>query len=227
LGLDGTVQAEPVGTVLSGNPPGDYPARYRIPTHTIRDLPLQEKIWRAEKFALGTLLYELLSGHRIFEGLSDQEVQNKFTDGNTFPDISEVPILFQRLIYACWSAEFGCYIALGKFKRYVHDNPGRFALQVTAAAISTAAIITVPVLGAVGFSAIGPVAGSAAAGWQAVIGVVEAGSLFAFCQSAAMGGAAAAGLAAAGATGAAVAIVGSQLPDMLSLRNKFIRKLRN
>lgn len=42
-----------------------------------------------------------------------------------------------------------------------------------------------------GFSALGPVAGSFAAGWQAGIGgSVAAGSLFAFLQSAAMGGAA-------------------------------------
>ena len=47
-------------------------------------------------------------------------------------------------------------------------------------------------------------AGSAAAGWQASMGVVEAGSLFAWCQSAAMGGAAVNGIIAAGAAGGAV-----------------------
>ncbi|KAF3289959.1 hypothetical protein TWF970_003702 [Orbilia oligospora] len=43
-------------------------------------------------------------------------------------------------------------------------------------------------LGAVGFSAIGPVAGSYAAAWQSSIGVVQAGSTFAALQSAAMTG---------------------------------------
>ena len=50
----------------------------------------------------------------------------------------------------------------------------------------------------------GPVAGSSAAAWQASIGAVEAGSLFAWCQSAAMGGMAVNGIIAAGATGGAV-----------------------
>ncbi|KAH9036235.1 hypothetical protein EDB85DRAFT_1889048 [Lactarius pseudohatsudake] len=45
------------------------------------------------------------------------------------------------------------------------------------------------VLGLIGFSAIGPVAGSIAAGIQAAIGNVAAGSLFATLQSIAMGGA--------------------------------------
>ncbi len=46
------------------------------------------------------------------------------------------------------------------------------------------------ILGAVGFSAIGPVASSIAAAWQASIGLVASGSVFAFLQSVAMGGAA-------------------------------------
>jgi len=46
-------------------------------------------------------------------------------------------------------------------------------------ALSAVSFLAVPVLGAVGFTAAGPVAGSAAAAWQASIGAVEAGSLFA------------------------------------------------
>ena len=62
------------------------------------------------------------------------------------------------------------------------------------------------ILGAIGFSAAGPVAGSIAAGWQASMGSVVAGSLFAFLQSAAMGGAAAGIFAGIGALGAAVTV---------------------
>ena len=61
-----------------------------------------------------------------------------------------------------------------------------------------------PVLGAAGFGALGPVVGSSAAVWQASIGAVEAGSLFAWCQSAAMGGAAVNGIIAAEVTGGGV-----------------------
>ncbi|KAL9636825.1 MAG: hypothetical protein Q9204_002107 [Flavoplaca sp. TL-2023a] len=46
------------------------------------------------------------------------------------------------------------------------------------------------ILEIVGFGALGPVAGSIATGWQSSMGLVAAGSPFAFLQSAAMGGAA-------------------------------------
>lgn len=88
---------------------------------------------------------------------------------------------------------------------YIKAHPYLFAMQLSGVLLSTAAAITLPVLGAAGFGAMGPVAGSAVAGWQASIGVVEAGSLFAWCQSAAMGGAAVNGIIAAGAAGRGVA----------------------
>lgn len=53
-----------------------------------------------------------------------------------------------------------------------------------------ATVLILPILGAVGFGSLGPVAGSVAAGWQSAIGLVEAGSAFAWFQGAAMGGAA-------------------------------------
>ena len=70
------------------------------------------------------------------------------------------------------------------------------------------ACLAIPVLGAVGFSAVGPVAGSIAAGWQGSIGLVQGASLFAWCQSAAMGGAALGGIQAAGVAGVAGAVMG-------------------
>ncbi len=57
-----------------------------------------------------------------------------------------------------------------------------------------------------GFGVAGPVAGSAAAAWQSSLGLVEAGSIFAWCQSAAMGGAAVSGILATGLAGAGVAV---------------------
>jgi hypothetical protein len=69
----------------------------------------------------------------------------------------------------------------------------------------TASVVAVPVLGVAGFVATGPVAGSAAAAWQSSIGLVEAGSLFAWCQSAAMSGAALNGIFSFGVAGARVA----------------------
>jgi Interferon-induced 6-16 family len=228
LDLDGTVQAKPI-RMLVDNKPGlhaVYPARFRIPPSMIRGLPLEEQVWRSEKFALGTLLYELYASERIFDGRSDDEVQDQYRRATTFPNLESLPALMQCLIYACWSAEFGRYFSLGKFVQYVEDNPIRFALQVTGAVVTTAALIAVPILGAIGFSSIGPVAGSVAAGWQASIGAVEAGSLFALCQSAAMGGAVAAGLTTTGVSGAAVALAASGLPSPSNLREAFIRNFR-
>ncbi|KAI9465367.1 hypothetical protein BJY52DRAFT_683695 [Lactarius psammicola] len=71
--------------------------------------------------------------------------------------------------------------------------------------------IMVPaILGLFGFSAIGPVAGTAAAAWQSGIGSVAAGSLFATAQGVAMGAAVppvimAIGAGMGGAGGAAIA----------------------
>ncbi len=70
----------------------------------------------------------------------------------------------------------------------------------------TASVAALPVLGLAGFAASGPVAGSAAVAWQSSTGLVQAGSLFAWCQSAAMGGAAVNGIIASGVAGGGVAL---------------------
>lgn len=95
---------------------------------------------------------------------------------------------------------------LSKMATYVKQHPILFGLQVTGGILSLASVVALPILGAVGFGAAGPVAGSVAAGWQSGIGLVEAGSFFAWCQSAAMGGAAVTGIVATGVAGASVAV---------------------
>lgn len=103
---------------------------------------------------------------------------------------------------------------------YIHDHPVSFGLQVSGGVVLIASIAAVPVLGAVGFAATGPVAGSTAAAWQASIGLVEAGSVFAWCQSAAMGGAALGGVFASGAAGAGVAGLAT-VPVLPRTKEKF------
>ena len=94
-------------------------------------------------------------------------MKDNYRTANTSPDleIKPFPALMQILIPACWGAEFDHYISMDNFSRYVHDDPVRFGLQVTGIILSTA-LFAVPILGAIGFSSTGPVAGSAAAGWQ-------------------------------------------------------------
>ncbi|SLM39229.1 hypothetical protein LPUS_01127 [Lasallia pustulata] len=111
---------------------------------------------------------------------------------------------------------------------YIKAHPYLFAFQLTGVLFSTAAVVTLPILGALGFSALGPVAGSAAAGWQASLGIVEAGSLFTWCQSAAMGGAAVNAIIATGAAGRGVAALAtataageSETLDVDGLMEKF------
>ena len=84
-----------------------------------------------------------------------------------------------------------------------------------------------------GFGAAGPLAGSAAAAWQSSLGLVEAGSFFAWCQSAAMGGAAVGGILATGLAGVGAAVgaavtgalddVATPVPD---LKEKFLTAWR-
>ena len=96
---------------------------------------------------------------------------------------------------------------------------------------SIASLVALPFLGALGFGAAGPMAGSVAAGWQSSLGLVQAGSLFAWCQSAAMGGAALTGILATGLSGAGIAVAASvtgaldgKCEDVMpDLREKFLQ----
>jgi hypothetical protein len=78
LNLDGTVECLTL-------PPSDsnhdrvYLARFRILPHTLLQLYQEEKNKRSEMFALGSLLYEINSGKKPFEELSDDEVQLRFS----------------------------------------------------------------------------------------------------------------------------------------------------
>jgi len=85
-----------------------------------------------------------------------------------------------------------------------------------------AAPLVVPAaLGTVGFSSTGVVGGSIAAGMQASIGNVAAGSAFAACQSMAMGGAIApVATAASGTAGGVLGIVGTGLTSLFRRRKQ-------
>ena len=94
-----------VGTLTSEKRgQGSYPSRCRIPPQTIHGLDEGEKVIRAERFALGSLLYELVTAAEPFEGLSDDEVQDRYSRG-IFPE--DVFGMSEGLvILGCWSLEF-------------------------------------------------------------------------------------------------------------------------
>ena len=88
--------------------------------------------------------------------------------------------------------------------------------------LSAVSFLAVPVLGAIGFTAAGSAANSAAAAWQASIGVVRAGSLFSWCRSAAMSGAALGGIQVAGTAGAALTRV-ADIPGLAETFKSIVR----
>lgn len=194
-----------------------YPSRFRIPPHNVLGLDKGERVTRAERFALGTLLYEVMTAKEPFEELSEEEVQDHYRRG-IFPD-DVFSMAMGPYILGCWSLEFekemerllaesGQVSIGGRFRAYAKAHPFLLASQVAGGVVMTASVIALPGLGLAGFAATGPVAGTAVTAWQSSIGIVQAGSLFAWCQSAAMGGGAAVnGIIACGAVGGSVALV--------------------
>lgn len=84
--------------------PSLYPSRFRIPPRTIHGLKEAEKVKRAEKFALGSLLYQIITANEPFEQLHDDEVQDLYRRGE-FPD-DVFSMAMGPYILACWSLEF-------------------------------------------------------------------------------------------------------------------------
>lgn len=218
LSLDGSVE----NVADNASPPSPsarvYPARYRIPSRIIERLSSdQEKVRRAELFALGSLLYHVFSSKEVLcdldIGENGERIQSYFVK-EAFPeDVWELPQAARILGYWCPGFSQDLCAARGndeslrsRITGYIKKHPILFGFQVVGGICSLASIVALPILGAVGFGAAGPVAGSAAAAWQSSIGLVEAGSFFAWCQSAAMGGAAVGGILATGLTGAGVAV---------------------
>ena len=98
--LDGSIKL-----LSTAGPEGDvYPARYQIPPETIRELDHHDQVRRTERFAMASLLYEILSGKKPFEELTDEEVQHRFSNA-TFPD-DAVSLPKSLLLYSGWSEEF-------------------------------------------------------------------------------------------------------------------------
>jgi hypothetical protein len=55
-------------------------------------------------FALGSLLYEINSGNKPFEELSDNKVQLRFSNGDFPNNIKSLQLW--SVILSCWSPEF-------------------------------------------------------------------------------------------------------------------------
>lgn len=139
-----------------------YPVRFQMPSTALEKFPKGEHPLRSETFALGCLMYEIHALNKPYADLEDDLVYQKYIKGE-FPTKDD-STFFERL------------------RDYARQNPTAFGFQAAGLALGAISMIAVPFLGVIGFTAIGPAAGSVAAGWQASLGIVHAGSLFAWCQ---------------------------------------------
>ncbi|MCJ1248403.1 hypothetical protein MMC30_005620 [Trapelia coarctata] len=216
LHSDGTVSTLPVPESKKRSAL-EYPARCRIPPSSLYGYKRQETVKRAEAFALGSLLYEIETGKKPHEGLSDDEVQRKYSAGEFPQDVARLKL--GSTIYSAWSWEFMHELdrlaemkksqprykqIIDKTGNYAKEHPFLFGSQFLGGTLSLGFLAAPFTLGAVGFAATGPVAGSLAAAWQASMPLAQAGSLFSWLQGAAMGGPAFGGLLAAAGSGATI-----------------------
>ena len=101
--LDGSVESL-TAPVSESDSAEVYPTRFQIPPDTLRGLDHNEKVRRAEMFAMASLLYEIVSGKKPFEGLADEEVQQRFVNGDFPNDAADLP--HSLIILSGWSEEF-------------------------------------------------------------------------------------------------------------------------
>jgi hypothetical protein len=72
---------------------------------TSHELPEQEGISkRSELFALGSTIYEIMTGSKPHSELSDEEVCIAFTKGR-YPDLESLPA-FKDIIVGCWKQSY-------------------------------------------------------------------------------------------------------------------------
>ncbi|KAE9370931.1 hypothetical protein N431DRAFT_485032 [Stipitochalara longipes BDJ] len=196
----------------------DYPGRYSIPKAIIDRIDLMED-------KIKPIFPDL--GHD-----EEEEIQKRYVEGLFQEDLWYLDNSMR--ILACWSPGFGKEVAEEVESRphenlretlgiYIQKYPVRFGFQVLGGVTSIASIVALPVLGVLGFGAAGPIAGSVAAGWQSISGLVQVRTLFAWCQSATMSGAALSGILVTGLSGAGIAVAAaSQVLRMVYLRMSYL-----
>jgi hypothetical protein len=110
LDLDGLVENIAIDQVASSQLKMFYPMRYRLPSVIWNKLDTNtERIQRTELFALGSILYELISGNQLFgdiglEGKDEEEIHSLITRGDFPEDLWTLPMVVR--ILACWCPAF-------------------------------------------------------------------------------------------------------------------------
>ncbi len=71
---------------------------------TSHELPDQDISQRSELFALGSTIYEIMTGFKPYKGLSDEEVRAAFIKGH-YPDLESL-VAFKSVIAKCWRQSY-------------------------------------------------------------------------------------------------------------------------
>ncbi len=102
-GLDGSIESLPV-LGSEGDLIDRYSVRFQIPANKLNGLDREEKVRRTELFAMASLLYEIMTGRKPLERLTDEEVRHCFINGDFPDDTAALPN--SLFILSGWSAEF-------------------------------------------------------------------------------------------------------------------------
>ncbi|RVD89741.1 uncharacterized protein DFL_000734 [Arthrobotrys flagrans] len=169
---------------------GQYDPHFWIPDSCLLDIEDKEKAFRREFFAVGCLIYQILKGETVWQGFLGSQAQTLFEKGVYPSDIKELS--HRRVILSYWSWEYVAEVNNQLKVKKGLNIAKNIAIGgiVVGGTLALTAILSPLILPVIGFSSAGVGAGSIAAGWQSAIGIIEAGSLFALCQSAGAGGAA-------------------------------------
>lgn len=71
---------------------------------TSHELPGEDISTRTELFALGSIVYEIMTGLKPYKDLPDHEVSAAFSEGR-YPDLEPVSA-FKNTIMRCWSQSY-------------------------------------------------------------------------------------------------------------------------
>ena len=74
-----------------------------ISSHYLPRDPIKDNGVESDLFALGSVLYELVAGHRPYESLDDDTIETMYRQGR-FPSVEEV--LLGDIILGCWNGHF-------------------------------------------------------------------------------------------------------------------------
>lgn len=71
---------------------------------TSRELPGEDILTRTKLFAIGSTIYEIMTGSKPYKDLPDHEITAAFAEGR-YPDLGSVPA-FKNVIQKCWKQDY-------------------------------------------------------------------------------------------------------------------------